>query len=258
MGRVRRAARLPAAPSRGVYKRHRLVPHVARLSIAIPTYAEATNIATMLPALHAAFHDVPLEIIVVDDDSPDGTAEAARRADPDARIIVRRGERGLATAVVRAFDEACGDWVLVMDADFQHPVDAVRRIWDRAARDDVDLVIGSRYAEGGDDAAFGRRRRAVSRGARWLAALAVPAVRRHAVTDPMSGLFAVRRRALEGVRLRPTGYKVVLEILARADISSVAEVGFAFGHRAAGRSKLGGGVMVQYVGHLARLAFVRR
>lgn len=226
---------------------------VAELTLAIPTYNEAPNVRMLLPQLRQAFSGTDLEILVVDDDSPDATAAAAEAVDPQARVLVRKGERGLATAITRAYEEASGDWVLVMDADFQHPIEAVQRIWDRARQGDVDLVIGSRYVEGGSDGSFTRRRRTVSRGARTLAALALPDVRKHHVTDPMSGLFAVRRAAIDGVKLRPTGYKILLEVLAKGRIRDVAEVGFVFADRAAGESKLGAGVIGQYVVHLMRL-----
>lgn len=229
---------------------------MADLTLAIPTYNEAANLGRMLPELRQAFADTDLEILIIDDASPDGTAQVATEVDPQARVVVRQ-ERGLATAVVRGYEEAHGTWVLVMDADFQHPIDAVRRLWERARTGDADLVVGSRYVDGGSDGAFGTGRRIVSRGARLMAWLALPQVRRHRVSDPMSGLFAVRRAALDGVTLRPIGYKIILEVLARARIGKVAEVGFVFGARAAGDSKLGGGVIVQYVAHLVRLAVVQ-
>lgn len=226
-----------------------------RLSVVIPTYNEAQNIAALLPRLRAELGPPSsIELLVVDDDSKDGTAAAARKADSKSRVIVRKGERGLATAVARGFAEAQGEWVAVMDADFQHPPEAVAAMWQRAQQGDVDLVIGSRYAPGGKgDATFTASRRAVSRGAALIARMALPPVRRHRLTDPMSGLFMVRKAAVAGVRLRPTGYKILLEIVGRVPLRGVAEVGYEFQSRRAGDSKLGSRVILQYLAHVGRL-----
>ena len=231
---------------------------MAELTIVLPTYNEAGNVGRMVEALQDAFSGTDLEILVVDDASPDGTAEVAEAA--GARTIVRHDERGLATAVLRGFEAARGEWVLVMDCDFQHPIEAVQRMWRRAQDTErpVDAVVGSRYVAGGDDAAFSTGRRVVSKGARLIAWLTLRPLWRHRVTDPMSGLFMVRAQRLAGVHLRPTGYKILLEVVGRVPLRGVAEVGFRFGRRSAGESKLGGHVISQYLLHILRLGFSRR
>ena len=223
------------------------------VSVVVPTYTEARNIGPLLAALEGAFAGVDAEFVVVDDDSKDGTAQEAA-GQPRTRVIVRKGERGLATAVLRGIREAKGTYVAVMDADVQHPVAAVRALYDRAVATDAQLVVGSRYAPGGTEGEFGRVRKAVSHGAAGLARLAHPPVRQHRITDPMSGLFLVRRDRVEGADLRPQGYKILLELLARVPFERVEEVGYRFETRREGASKLGAKVLAQYVLHLAWLA----
>lgn len=223
------------------------------LSVVIPTYNEAANIGPLLTALRAALGSVPVEFVVVDDNSKDGTPEAARAALPEARVIVRKDERGLATAVVRGLREAAGTYVAVMDADFQHPPSAVLAMLEKALDEDADLVIGSRYADGGSQGNFGPVRRLISWGAGTIGRVALPPVRRFKLTDPMSGLFLVRRDKVDADALRPAGYKILLEILGRAPLERVVEVGYVFQDRRGGESKLGAGVMGQYLAHAVRL-----
>lgn len=223
------------------------------LSVVIPTYNEAANIGPLLEALGTALGAVKYEAIVVDDDSTDGTVADARSK--GARVIVRTDERGLATAVVRGLREAKGEYVAVMDADFQHPPEAVARLLEKAVADNADLVIGSRYAPGGTEGGFGPVRRVISWGAKTLGRIALPPIRRFKVTDPVSGLFLVRRAAIDVDALRPAGYKILIEILARSALQRVSEVGYVFGGRRGGESKLGAGVMAQYLTHVTHLGF---
>jgi dolichol-phosphate mannosyltransferase len=223
------------------------------VSIVIPTYNEGANIAPLLSALQTAFEGVEAEFVVVDDNSKDGTSERARTHPARPTVIVRTAERGLATAVVRGIQEAQGTFVAVMDADFQHPPAAVRRLLDKAVETDADLVIGSRYAKDGTEGEFGFVRRTVSRGAASLAKMALPPVRQHHISDPMSGLFLIRRDRVDTLGLQPQGYKILLELLARCEFRRVEEVGYRFQTRREGDSKLGGAVLVQYMLHLLEL-----
>lgn len=223
-----------------------------QVTVVLPTYNEAANIGDLLHRLRDAFLGVDVELLVVDDASPDGTADAARAADPRARVVVR-SERGLATAVVAGIRAARAPCVLVMDTDFQHPVEAARALYDTAVAESAQLVVGSRYAPGGDDGAFSWPRRAISKGAARLSRLALPPLRQHGLTDPMSGLFLIARDAVDVDRLRPQGYKILLEILARCRFDIVREVPYAFAARQAGASKLGPAVILQYLLHLIAL-----
>lgn len=223
------------------------------LSVVIPTYNEGANIAPLLQALRGALGSIPYEAVVVDDASKDDTAKDARTE--GARVIVRSTERGLATAVVRGIREAKGAYVAVMDADFQHPVEAIPRLLEKALADDADVVIGSRYAAGGSEGNFSPLRRTISWGAATIGKLALPPIRKFKVTDPMSGLFLVRRAAIDCDALRPQGYKILLEILGRTPLRNVSEIGYTFQDRRGGESKLGATVIGHYLAHIARLGW---
>jgi dolichol-phosphate mannosyltransferase len=197
--------------------------------------------------------DVVYEVIVVDDDSRDGiepiVLEIAAR-DPRVRLVVRRGDHGLAGAVLRGWAESDAPLLGVMDADLQHPPELLPRLW--AALDaGADLVVGSRYACGGSLQGWKPARHLVSRVAVWMTE---PVQRRglHA-RDPMSGFFLVRRACIDGLPLQPAGFKILLEILARAEFRSVVEIPFTFGQRHAGRSKAGLRVALDYALLLLRL-----
>ncbi len=232
----------------------RVVPEPV-LSVVIPTFNEAPNIGPLLVALDKALGSVPVEYIVVDDDSKDGTAQAAVLASERARVFVRKGARGLATAVVFGLRRARGDFVVVMDADFQHPPEAVVRLLEAAYRDKADLVVGSRFVAGGSAGNFGPLRSVISWGASTIGRLALPPIRKFGLTDPMSGLFLVRRAAVDVHQLHPSGYKILLEILGRMPLRRVSEVPFTFQDRRSGESKLGATVIVQYLQHLVALAW---
>ncbi|MGB1696820.1 MAG: glycosyltransferase [Thermoplasmatota archaeon] len=222
------------------------------VTVVIPTYNEAGNIGRIVPAILEANPDHNVDILVVDDDSKDGTGRIAEEA--GARVIVRKNEKGLATAVIRGLRETQSGYVMVMDADFQHPPNMVGKMVDKAIAEDADVVVGSRYVDGGNDGSFTFVRKVMSRGARMLANIGIPDLRRHRVTDPMSGLFLIRASAVDLDALEPKGYKILLEIIGRCPVDKIVEVGYEFGIRDAGESKLGARVMGDYLLHLARLS----
>lgn len=224
------------------------------LSVIVPTYNERKNVGPLLERIEGALGDQPYdyEVIVVDDDSPDGTWQrAADYADRYPVTAIRRlEEQGLATAVVRGIEEASYDRIAVMDADLQHPPETLPAFVDRL-RDGADVVVGSREAPGGSYGDFGPGRRLVSAAATLLARIAVPDLR--AVDDVQSGFFAFRRGVVEGCSLSPSGYKILIEILAVGSYAEVEEVGYAFDDRRAGESNLDAGVAAEYLRHLADL-----
>lgn len=228
------------------------------LSVVIPTLNEAATIGPLVRELDSVLAGVEAEIIVLDDASSDGTAAAAQQASPRVRVVVRAHERGLATAVIRGLREAAGHYVVVMDGDGQHPPTAVKALLEKAQATAADLVVGSRYAKGGSAGAFSSPRRAVSKGAALLARIALPPLRAHGITDPMSGLFLVRRSLVHPDELQPRGYKVLLEILGRSRLDRIEEVGYEFRPRQSGESKLGGAILFPYIGHLTGLAFAHK
>jgi dolichol-phosphate mannosyltransferase len=209
------------------------------LALVIPTLREAGNIRTLLERVRTALdrRNPAYEVIVVDDDSRDGTeaiVAAMGEEDPRIRLVVRTGERGLAGAVIRGWEESTAPVLAVMDADLQHPPELLPELW--AALDaGADLAVGSRYATGGDLDGWKASRALISKIAIWMTLPVQRAsVRAH---DPMSGFFFLRRACIDGMELRRTGFKILLEILARGQVETLVEIPFAFGRRHDGSSK---------------------
>lgn len=197
--------------------------------------------------------DVAYEVIVVDDASGDGIEEIVAgisAEDPRVRLVVRRGERGLAGAVLRGWAETDAPHLAVMDADLQHPPELLPKLWAEIEAG-ADLAVGSRYATGGSLRGWKPSRHLISRVAVWMTAPVQRSGMR--ARDPMSGFFMVRRSCIHGIDLQKTGFKILLEILARAEIRSVVEVPFTFGRRHAGASKASARVAWDYLVLLMRL-----
>ena len=227
----------------------------------VPTYNERENIVELARRLDKVMkeYSIPYELIVVDDNSPDGTAEAARSVSKElwgsVRVIVRKNERGLASAVLRGFEVANGRYLIVMDADLQHPPEDVPRIIEKL-KSGCDVVIASRYVKGGGIENWSFIRKVISKGATWLAWVMLPKIR--GVHDPMSGFFGIKReiveRGLEQGRYNPKGFKILLELIAKSNVRNICEVPFVFRNRLAGESKLGSKVMIEYLEHLIKLS----
>jgi dolichol-phosphate mannosyltransferase len=222
------------------------------LSIVIPTYNESENIVPLVRQIAAALKGYDYEVVFVDDNSADGTAETIERlsAGYPVRVIVRKDEKGLASAVVHGINNSTSEYVLVMDADLQHPPEVIPALIEKA-RSGVDVVIASRYVQGGGCQDWGLIRRIISRGALGLAHLFLPATR--PVNDPMSGFFMFNRRVVDGIVLKPAGYKILLEVLMEGNIESVTEVPFTFVNRSGGESKLNARQQIEYLKHLYSL-----
>jgi len=209
------------------------------LSLVLPTYNEAGNIRQVVKQIQGILQDVPHEIIVVDDDSPDGTwriVEEMSASDPSVRVLRRVGRRGLSSAAIEGFRTAKGDVLAVADADGQHDYALLPRLYERV-RMHGGIAVGSRYVEGGSVGAWDERRRLLSRIATWLA-LRLCRVK---VRDPMSGFFAVSRATFDRVApgLRPRGFKILFDILiAVPKETPAAEVPYVFRTRGVGESKL--------------------
>ena len=230
------------------------------LSLVIPTYNEAENLPVLLARLARVLSTGPwrYELLIVDDDSPDKTwetAELLRGRYPEVRVIRRTtGEKGLAPAVVEGWRQARGGLLGVMDADLQHPPEVMIPLLQAFLDKGVDVVIASRYLPGGYPLKWNPIRKWISRGASNLAQAVLPPPAQ-GVTDPMSGFFVLRREAIEGVALQPTGYKILLEVLGRGRYRRVTEVPYQFAKRHKGESKLSAAVMRDYLAHLGRLAW---
>jgi dolichol-phosphate mannosyltransferase len=208
-------------------------------ALVLPTLKESATLHLLLDRVRIALDstEIPYEILVVDDDSRDGTeqmVEAIAAADPRVRLLVRKGERGLSGAILHGWQHTDAEILGVMDADLQHPPELLPEML-KAVLGGCDVAIGSRYAKGGSLGGWNPMRRIVSGAAVWLT---VPLQRRGVrVKDPMSGFFVVRRACLEKVVFQPTGFKLLLEILVRGQVGSAREIPLAFGKRRAGASK---------------------
>ena len=223
-----------------------------KVSIIIPTYNEGENLEELFERINRALDGHNYEIVVVDDDSPDGTWKLAEELGGKypVKVVRRVGEKGLSSAVIRGFHEASGEIFVVMDADLQHPPEKIPELL-KAIEDGADVVIGSRYVRGGQVKNWYWYRKLISRGAILLGRIALPKIRD--IKDPVSGFFALRRNVVEGTELNPVGFKILMEILIKGNYKRVVEIPFTFGLRVAGESKLGGRTVWNYIRHVLRL-----
>ena len=210
-----------------------------KFALVIPTLCEAENIAGLLNHVRSVLDplNIPYEILVVDDDSPDATEDivsAIASGDSHVRLLVRKGERGLSGAILYGWQHTDATILGVMDADLQHPPELLPQLIS-AVESGNDLVIGSRYTPGGDLGQWNPFRKFLSAAAVWVT---WPLQKGHLrAKDPMSGFFFVRRRCLPQADFQKSGFKLLLEILVRGKLQSVKEVPFAFGLRYRGASK---------------------
>lgn len=229
------------------------------LSLVIPTYNESKNIPKIVSLLTETLDQaIPgaYELIVVDDNSPDGTWEVAAQLMseyPQLRVMRRIEERGLSTAVIRGWQAAQGEVLGVIDADLQHPPELLLKLWGEIVRGG-DLAVASRHVEGGGVSDWSPIRRFLSRGAQTLGLVILPEVIGR-VSDPMSGYFMVRRPSIAGKTLSPVGYKILIEVIARGRVPWIGEVGYVFQERQAGESKVTSKQYIDYLRHLVRLRF---
>ena len=219
------------------------------ISVIVPTYNEADSLPPLIERMGKAMAGHTWEMVVVDDGSPDGTAEVANRlsAQHPVWVVRRPGKAGLASAVIAGFKEARGDILVVIDADLSHPPEVVPALV-KAIDDGADLAVGSRYIAGGAVMDWPLRRRLVSRIACLMGNALVP------VRDATSGFFAVRRSAIDGVHLNAIGFKIGFEVIARAKTKKVVEVPYTFRDRELGASKFGRREVVQYLEQLGIVA----
>ncbi|QIK38032.1 glycosyltransferase family 2 protein [Caldichromatium japonicum] len=219
------------------------------LAIIIPTYQEAESVAEIAKWVAAALDGVAWELIFVDDDSPDGTAERVRalaRRDPRIRVLQRIGRRGLASACIEGMLATSAPYLAVMDADLQHDAQLLPQMLHSLRHEGLDLVIGSRYLPGGDLGNWDRRRRRMSRLATRIAQIMLHAE----LTDPMSGFFMIRAEVLHRVvrRLSGLGFKILLDLFSAADAPlRFRELPYRFRARQQGESKLDNAVLWEFL-----------
>ena len=221
------------------------------LSIVVPTYNERDRLSDLVGATFDAFgrHGVRGELVVVDDNSPDGTGELAEdlaRRYP-VRVIHRAGKLGLGTAVIEGFGVAASQVLGVMDADLSHPPSLLPAMLSILNATSADLVVASRYVPGGQTIGWPFSRLAMSRAACWLARPLTP------VHDATSGFFLIRRDLVRDVQISAGGFKICLELLVRSRPRLVVEVPYAFTNRTAGESKMNVREALGYLRQLVEL-----
>lgn len=229
------------------------------VTIIVPTFNEGPNVAPLVDRLSTALAGRRAEIVFADDSTDETPAEIERVAADTGSIDVRMIHRaeplgGLSGAVIAGLRAARARVCVVMDGDLQHPPEDVPRLLDRHARGDVDVVVASRYiGDGSSDGLDGLSRTLVSRTTTALTKAMFP-LRLRACTDPMTGFFLVDTGALDLEALRPRGFKILLEILARQQLR-IGEIPFRFAEREAGGSKASLRQGAHFLAQLAALRF---
>jgi dolichol-phosphate mannosyltransferase len=228
------------------------LPAPAELTVVVPSFNERDNVPELAARLDRVLADISWEMIVVDDDSPDGTSEVTKalaRRDPRVRCIRRVGRRGLAGACIEGMLASSAPVVAVMDADLQHD-ETILPAMLAHIRAGKDLVVASRNIDGGSkNEGLTPIRRAISDLGRWFSSLILKAP----LSDPMSGFFMVRRELIEGIapKLATSGFKILADIAASLPtVPSFAEVPYTFRERVHGESKLDAKVALDYLGFL--------
>jgi dolichol-phosphate mannosyltransferase len=248
---------------------------VPTLSIIIPTYNESENILKLLDAIKSNIpsNDIT-EIIVVDDNSPDGTGKIVERYIDDnnmnnkesllqqqfqskvdnqnclVKVIHRKAKTGLIPAILEGIETSKGGSILIMDADFSHPPETIPLIVEELKRDPNCIVIASRYIKSGSIVGWPYKRRVISKGA---AKIARHGLKVRNVTDPMSGFFAFPRHVIKNVKFDTKGFKILLEILVKSRDIRIKEVPYTFHDRKSGQSKMNFNVILDYAGSVWQL-----
>jgi len=217
-------------------------------TVIIPTLNEADMIEKTIRLVDAVLKRENLhgQILVVDDSSRDSTpfiVHEMKMTHPNVSILIRQKDHGLSQSIVDGFRQAGmnSDIFIVIDADGQHPVEKIPELYGKV-KEGNDIVIGSRYIEGGEIKNWGFTRKVISRGATFIARLFFPHI-----TDPVSGFFALRKDVVLDAPLRPKGYKILLEVLGKGHWRKAVEIPFSFGTRERGASKLKQQTIIEYL-----------
>jgi len=224
------------------------------LTVIIPTFNEEANIRNIVMAVNAVFHENSLhgQILVVDDNSSDNTipfVHDLQRSHSNVDILVREQDHGLSQSVAEGFSHASSDIIIVIDADFSHPPVLIPRMYDEIRKGN-DIVIGSRYMEGGGIRKWPLKRRVISIGATFLGRLLFPDIK-----DPVSGFFAIKKEVVDNAPLKPRGYKILLEVLGKGTWEKDKEIPFEFIDREVGSSKLKIKTVIEYAQQVADITF---
>ena len=222
---------------------------IIELSIILPTYNESSTIEKMLDAISTATpHGIKTEVLVIDDDSPDGTSKIVdsyiqkSKGVVSFRIHTRKGKRGLSSAVIDGINLAHSKFVLVMDSDFSHPPQMISTMYDELVNNGLDIVVGSRYVEGGKYEGWPLTRKLISKVGNGLAGLWLGLD----VKDSMTGLFALKKDLIKNLSFEAIGYKILLEILVKTKGAKVKEFPFVCVNRQEGSSKFSFSIINDY------------
>lgn len=234
-------------------------PFTTAFSIIVPTYQEAKNIGELVRQIAAVdFGTNQFEVIIVDDNSQDGTEEIVKDLQsryPFLRLLARRGKKSLSLSVIDGFKHAVHPVLISMDADLSHPPTKIPEMLNALLNDDTDLVLGSRYIAGGEsDGAWPIHRKMISRFAAFITRMltAIP------VSDPLSGFFTVRKSTfLSGDPLDPVGWRMALEIMIKCHCKKIREVPIHFSQRYKGHSKLNFKIILKDMAQIHKLAWYK-
>ncbi len=221
------------------------------LSIILPTYNESENIIKILQTIKNHLpQNMTSEVIVVDDNSPDGTAKIAQNYANNVHsinyivsIVTRKTKSGLSSAILNGIDFSFGNIILVMDSDFSHPPHNISKMVNILNNSNSDLVIASRYMHGGKIVNWPIRRKLMSKVATIMAKTSL----KIKVTDPMSGFFVFKKQIISNLRFDAIGYKLLLEILVKTTNIVISECPYTFTNRKLGCSKLNFVIIIDYI-----------
>ena len=232
---------------------------IPALSIVVPTYNESKNIHTLIEKIGKSLNHVDYEVIIVDDNSPDGTSEIVRELNEqyeNLKLVERSGKLGLSSAVLDGFATAneSAQVLSVMDADLQHPPDLLAKMYSEIS-DGCDLVIASRYLHESRIQGWSVKRRIVSRIATALVKVIFKETR--GVSDVLSGFFMVKRKVVVNTPLSPVGFKILLELLVNGECLLVSEIPYTFSSRKNGKSNLNTKEIWTFLVHIRKLLKAR-
>jgi len=229
------------------------VVNLQRISVIVPTYNERENIAELIERLESL--KLNIEIIIVDDNSPDNTAEEAMKLNGkygNIKVLKRSGKLGLGSAIADGIKVASGDYMVIMDADLQHPPEKLADLYN-ALENGADLAIASRYVKGSNIEGWSTYRKIISKGATFIAHLLLPETKK--VKDPLSGFFAFKRLSIKDFKPSTRSYKVLLELLhyIKGNNIKIVEIPYTFNKRKKGESKLSFNEMLHYLKLILKL-----
>jgi dolichol-phosphate mannosyltransferase len=221
-----------------------------KLSLVIPTYNEKENIQKLIKKIQEEFKENKIngEIIIVDDNSPDGTGrilEDLKKKTKNLKVIHRGGKLGLSSAVLEGWKIADGEVLGVIDADLSHPPEKIKQLFQEIESNKADFTIGSRYIKGGRIEGWNFKRKLMSKTATLLSRIYTK------VKDPMTGFFMIKKEVIKNVDLNPKGFKILLEIIIKGKYQNIKEIPITFINRVEGKSKAGTKEIFYYLQNLA-------